>query len=145
MPQEEGMSFSPAFASDLSLSSPEGSLVSISIRVAPRSLESLLEALAKVEFPINPQIYHEAEIVFLHSDGREAPALTTLVEFPAYLRRLEEVYRALESEGFDRESVVVTSMLDQLRSSGITEPSGSRPGWVVRSRRKASFPPQVEP
>jgi hypothetical protein len=136
MPQEEGMSFSPAVAPDLSLSSAEGALVSISIHVDPRYLESLLEALAKVEFPINPQLYHEAEILILHPSGRQEPALATLVEFPAYLGRLEEVYQALEGGGFDREAVLVTGMLDELRSPDQAQPSGSRPGWVVRSRRR---------
>ena len=38
----------------------EGVLVSVSIHVDPRHLESLLEALAHLQFPINPQIYHDA-------------------------------------------------------------------------------------
>jgi len=39
-----------------SLSTAEGALVSVSIHVEPHRLESLLEALALVSFPINPQI-----------------------------------------------------------------------------------------
>jgi len=46
----------------------EGELVAVSITVNPRDLEALLEALASVDFPINPQICHaESE---------------TMVEFP---------------------------------------------------------------
>lgn len=130
------MSSSPAFASNARLSSTEGALVSVSIRVEPRDLEDLLEALAKVDFPINPQIYHEAEIILLDSQGLEHSELTTLVEFPAYLGRLEGVYGAIESEGFARESVLVTSMLDELRSPALTEPAGAPSGWNVRSRRR---------
>ena len=44
-----------------SLSGREGDLISVSINVDPRYLESLLEALAQVSFPINPQIYHDAQ------------------------------------------------------------------------------------
>ena len=36
----------------------EGELVAVSISVSPRDLEALLEGLAHVDFPINPQIYH---------------------------------------------------------------------------------------
>ena len=43
-----------------SLSTAEGALVSVSIHAEPHCLESLLEALAQVSFPINPQIYHDA-------------------------------------------------------------------------------------
>ena len=36
----------------------EGELVAVSISVSPRDLEALLEGLACVDFPINPQIHH---------------------------------------------------------------------------------------
>ena len=79
----------------------------------------MLEALAQVSFPINPQIYHDAAIVYVYPDRpprrREA---TTLVEFPAYAARLDEVRRAVESHGFDPASVHVTAHAgrDPLRS-----------------------------
>jgi hypothetical protein len=130
------MSTASAFVPSVALSSTEGALVSIAIRVEPRHLESLLEALARLEFPINPQIYHEAEIVFLDANGDEELVATTLVEFPAYLGRLNDVYRALEAEGFESDSVLVTSMLEELRSSGFPEPAGPKSGWAVRSRRR---------
>jgi hypothetical protein len=88
----------------LSLPDSEGALVSISIQVAPRNLESLLEALARIDFPINPQIYHDA-----------APG--TVVEFPAYENHLSEVYRALQSFGFDPGCVSVTPMLEAIQAS----------------------------
>jgi hypothetical protein len=36
----------------------EGDLVSLRISVEPRLLEDLLEALAQLDFPVNPQLYH---------------------------------------------------------------------------------------
>jgi hypothetical protein len=134
------MSFSPALAPNFSLSSSEGDLVSIAICVEPRRLETLLETLARVGFPINPQICHEAVIAFPRADEREETAVTTLVEFPAYLGRLEEVYRALESEGFERDAVQSTSMLEELRSGNSSAPHGSGPRWVVRSRKPLPGP-----
>jgi hypothetical protein len=134
------MSTASAFVPGLALSSTEGALALISIRVEARHLESLLEALARLEFPINPQIYHDAEIVFLRPNADEEPVATTLVDFPAYLGRLEDVYRALEAESFDRDSVLVTSILDELRSPGLPDPAGPKPGWAVRSRHRPPAP-----
>ena len=54
-----------------SLSTAEGTLISISIDVEPHSLESLLDALAQISFPVNPQIYHDAVMVYRYADGRE--------------------------------------------------------------------------
>ncbi len=63
------------------LFSPEGELVFLRISVEPRLLEELLEALAQLSFPVNPQLYHRpAQVV---------------VEFPAYSERLGEVRSAL--------------------------------------------------
>ena len=77
-----------------------GELISISVHVKPRDLESILEALASVEFPINPQI--------IHSDGR----CDTVVRFPAYTGELGDVYRALARYGFERDHVRVTGALE---------------------------------
>ncbi len=74
--------------------------MSVSIQVAPRHLESLLEALASIPFPINPQIYHGA--------------LRTLVEFPAYENHLAEVRRAIQAFGFDPDCLAVTSMMEAI-------------------------------
>ena len=93
--------WSNAVPTSLLLSDSEGALVSVSIRVAPRHLESMLEALAAIAFPINPQIYHEPS--------------STLVEFPAYENHLNQVRRAIEAYGFDSECLRVTSMLDAIR------------------------------
>ena len=90
------------------LTGSEGTLVSVSIDVDARYLESLLEALAQVSFPVNPEIYHDAAIVYRYADGRERAEDTTLVEFPAYAGRLDEVRRALEAYGFDSAALHVT-------------------------------------
>ncbi|HWB85922.1 MAG TPA: hypothetical protein VG675_17395 [Bryobacteraceae bacterium] len=106
-----------------SLSGSEGALVSISIHVDPRDLEFLLEVLSQVHFPINPQIYHEAELVYVYSSGREEAESTTLVEFPAYAGQLDEVRHTLETHGFDPDSVHVTGMLDDIHAGSLLEPA----------------------
>ena len=81
------------------LSGNEGVLVSVSVDVDARSLESLLDVLSQVTFPINPQIYHGA---------------VTTVEFPAYESRLEEVRLTLQSEGLRPSRVRAVSMLTKV-------------------------------
>ena len=83
------------------LSGNEGELVSVSVEVEARHLESLLDALARVSFPVNPQIYHDA---------------VTLVEFPAYAQQVEEVREALAAFGFDPSQVRILDMLARLRA-----------------------------
>jgi hypothetical protein len=87
-------------AAALPLLGTEGALVSVSISVEPPRLEALLDALAHLDFPINPQIYHEA---------------STIVEFPAYEKRLPEIRGLLETCGFPAKSVAATAMLDSIR------------------------------
>jgi len=89
------------------LSGSEGELVSVSISVDPRELESLLEALAHVEFPINPQIYH--------AEGHFPDAKTTIVEFPAYSGGLAQVHGALAAAGFDEGAIRVRGMLEEIQ------------------------------
>ena len=119
-----------------SLSGSEGNLISVSINVEARFLESLLEALAQASFPINPQIYHDAAMVYVYADDREEIEATTLVEFPAYGGQLEEVRRALEMYGFDPASLQVTSMLDEIQSDCQPEPAPLGAGYVMRYRVK---------
>jgi hypothetical protein len=83
------------------LSGREGELVSVSISVDPRDLEALLESLASVKFPVNPQIHHGAR---------------TSVEFPAYAGDLGQVRTCLEAGGFDPGSIRVVSMLEEIHS-----------------------------
>jgi hypothetical protein len=76
----------------------EGELVSLRVAVEPRLLEDLLEALARLDFPVNPQLYHR-------------PALVT-VEFPAYSARVDEVRDTLQRHGFSPASLEVASGLE---------------------------------
>ena len=64
----------------------QGELVSLSVATEPKLLEDLLETLASLDFPVNPQLYHRPAQV--------------LVEFPAYSSQVEQVSDALRREGF---------------------------------------------
>jgi hypothetical protein len=75
----DAASLSPALRGE------EGDLVSVRISVEPKHLEALLEVLAGLEFPINPQLYHN------HA--------ATVVEFPAWGGRLTEIREALRRAG----------------------------------------------
>jgi hypothetical protein len=77
----------------------EGELVSVSISVEPRDLEALLESLATLDFPINPQIYHGSR---------------TAVEFPAYRGRLEQVQTAVA--GVNSADICVKGMLEEIHA-----------------------------
>lgn len=59
----------------------EGELISLCIATDPKLVEELLEALASLDFPVNPQLYHRPAEV--------------LVEFPAYLNQVERVREEL--------------------------------------------------
>jgi hypothetical protein len=118
------------------LSGSNGTLVSVSIHVDPRHLESLLEALAQASFPINPQIYHDALLVYRFADGREENEATTLVEFPAYAGQLSEVEQSLKAYGFDPSSIHVTTMLDEIHAAWVAEPAPNGARYVSRYRVK---------
>ena len=96
-------SWSNCSSGGLSLCGTEGELVSVRVSVTPRLLEELLEALAEISFPINPQVRHNGA------------SQATLVEFPAYAGRLQEVKDVLRRAGFDARAVEVTSMLEEIR------------------------------
>lgn len=130
----------PAATAETNLSGREGALVSVSIHIEPRFLESLLETLATVPFPVNPQIYHDAAVVYVYADGHEETEATTLVEFPAYAGQLEEVRRALEGYGFDSSCIQVTGMLHEIHADRIPEPAPAGAPYVARYRRKSLAP-----
>jgi hypothetical protein len=119
-----------------SLSTAEGALISISVHVEPHSLESLLDALAQVRFPINPQIYHDAALVYRYADGREEIESVTLVEFPAYSSWVDDVRRALEAYSFDAECVRVTAMLEEIQAESQPEAAPDGAAYVSRHRLK---------
>jgi hypothetical protein len=118
------------------LSTAEGALVSVSIHVQPHCLESLLESLAQVSFPINPQIYHDAALVYRYPDGRDETESITLVEFPAYEDRLDEVRRAVQSYGFEADCIQAIGMLDEIQSDLQAEAAPEGAPYVSRVRLK---------
>ena len=95
--------WSTAGAAPLPLFGTEGALVSVSISIESPHLEALLDVLARLDFPINPQIYH-------------ATGPDTVVEFPAYENRLPEIRMALEARGFPGRSATATAMLESIRA-----------------------------
>jgi hypothetical protein len=78
-------------------------------------------------------------------DGSEEIEATTLVEFPAYVGRLEDVYHALDAYGFSRDAVSVTSMLDELRAKRplVLEPVEPGSQRVVRYAKSAQAGPRT--
>ena len=82
------------FPSEAALFGREGELISLSIAIEPKLLEDLLEALAGLDFPVNPQLYHRPAQV--------------LVEFPAYSNQVEQVREVLQQQGFDAAGIQVS-------------------------------------
>lgn len=76
------------FEDSVPLASAQGELLSISIEADPRNLEDLLDRLGQSQYPIDPQIYHDA-----HIEGRTV----TLVEFPAYPAWVDEIQRLVNN------------------------------------------------
>ena len=81
----------------------EDELVSLRVSVEPRLLEDLLEALARLDFPVNPQLYHRP--------------LQVTVEFRASSTRVDDVRAALINHGFSASSLEVTRVLALTRNS----------------------------
>jgi hypothetical protein len=114
----------------------EGELVSISVTVEPRDLEDLLDVLAALEFPVNPQIYHDASVVYVDRDGTERVEPSTLVEFPAYGGQVEEIRTVLDAYGFRGHAVSVSSMLEEIHGGERPEPGPPGVGFAYRVVRK---------
>jgi hypothetical protein len=74
-----------------------GELVGLRIPVEPKLLEDLLEALASLDFPVNPELCHQPGVV--------------RVEFPAYAGHIEDVRVVLQDCGFDPGSLEVFGIL----------------------------------
>ena len=118
------------------LSGSSGALISISIDVQARDLELLLETLARLSFPVNPQIYHDAAMVYVYPDGRREIESATLVEFPAYASLLDEVRQALAASGFGPGCLQVTDMLSEIHAEPRLEPAPPGSPYAGRFRRK---------
>ena len=91
-----------ATARDSALFGLEGELVNLQISVEPRLLEDLLDTLAELDFPLNPQLYHLPSSV--------------LVEFPAYSTRVDQVRETLDRRGFSRSALDVQPSVAAVRS-----------------------------
>jgi hypothetical protein len=89
--------------SESALFGREGELISLRIATEPKLLEELLEALASLDFPVNPQLYHRPTEV--------------LVEFPAYSSQVEQVRDALARQGFPSGDIQVRRPLARAQAS----------------------------
>jgi len=81
----------------------EDELVSLRVSVEPRLLEDLLEVLAGLDFPVNPQLSHR-------------PAHVT-VEFPVSSTQVDDVRDALSNHGFSAFSLEANRVLALTRNS----------------------------
>jgi hypothetical protein len=79
----------------------EGELLTVQVTLEePRRLETLLDILVALPFPVNPEI--------IHSDA-DGPTVT--VEFPAYANFLPAISRALTGAGFSAEALSTRAAL----------------------------------
>lgn len=83
-------------------STPEGELIQIRVSTEPWHLESVLDCLASLSFPINPQIYH---------------GIPTVVEFPGYLNQVPDIRKSFEENGLDPATIQTSSMLEAIRAA----------------------------
>lgn len=122
-----------------SLVGSEGELITVGITVEPRRLEVLLEALGRLDFPVNPEIYHEACVVGVRADGSEEERSVLLVEFPAWSNRLPEVHRAMDELGFPSHALSWAPLLSSLRQPAVAvaAPPDSPYRLLIRYRSKA--------
>jgi hypothetical protein len=86
------------------LGGQDGELISLRIAVEPRLLEDLLETLAGLPFPVNPQLKQ-----------RLGDAAASVVEFPAYESQLEAVRQALSGDNFPDAELDVRSMMEEIK------------------------------
>ena len=124
-------------AAPVSLASAEGELLAVRISIEPRWLEKLLDALAHLEFPISPQIYHQAALRYIYADGHERWEPTTTVEFPAYARWLPSLQGTLEQAALPGARLAARSMLEDLKADCEIQPgpAGSPYHSVIWYRR----------
>ena len=85
---------------------------------------------------MNPQIYHDAALVYRYADGHTHSESITLVEFPAYEGRLDEVRRTVQAYGFQPDCIHAIAMLDEIHSGLQPEPAPEGAAYVSRSRVK---------
>jgi hypothetical protein len=122
-----------------SLHGAEGELVSVRIAIQPRLLERVLDLLAGLEFPINPQLYHDAATISVREDGQSRAEPATIVEFPAWSSRLAAIGDALARSGLDPVRLTLTDMLDDIHAE--PAPLGARKATTLGSRHTFSTAP----
>ncbi|MEO8027555.1 MAG: hypothetical protein ABI823_13830 [Bryobacteraceae bacterium] len=83
------------------LAGPEGELLLVRIEVPAARLETVLDCLATVPFPLNPELHH----------GHPRSA----VEFPAYGPWLPQLRATLDAVGLGETTLSISPMLDVLR------------------------------
>ncbi len=125
-----------SFPETPSLGGADGELISVTITVEPRLLEGLLDILARLDFPINPQLYHDAATVYQCPDGTRMLQPVAIVEFPAWADRLAKVRDALLAAGFRADCLSAKNMLEDIRSTAVEEPAppGAPYKAIVRSK-----------
>jgi hypothetical protein len=123
-------------ATQSALSTEEGELLLVSIALEPRRLEYLLETLARLPFPVNPQIFHDASVLYQYPDGREESETATLVEFPTYDVHLAEVREAISAAGLEPGSLHTINMLSELHGEPVAEPAPAGAKYLLRYRIK---------
>ena len=74
--------------------------------------------------------------MYRYADGRREGRSATLVEFPAYEGRLDEVRAALQSYDFSPECLHAVSMLDEIQAEQHVEPAPAGAPYVSRCRVK---------
>jgi hypothetical protein len=79
-----------------SLCGSDGELVMVRVVVAAQDLEEALEALAGLEFPVNPELLHRG--------------VETTIEFPAYAQKVPSIHASLG----DGARIETVSMLAQI-------------------------------
>lgn len=131
----------PPTHASAALSGREGELLSIAVDVAPRDLEDLLEALATLDFPVNPQIFHDAAVVYVAADGSERGEPATLVEFPAYGGRLPRIREVLAAYGFGGDRLHAGSMLEEMHADYYQETAPAGAAYRFRVLRKHAHAP----
>jgi hypothetical protein len=119
-----------------SLRGAGGELILISIAVEPRSLESLLDTLAELPFPVNPEIYHNADVTRIYPDGRQECEPAVLVDFPAWEYNLEAVREALSARGFPPEALSARNLLEGMAAESETLPAPQGAPYAAIVRRK---------
>ena len=94
-----GVSLNPVCATPV-LAGRDGELLLVRIRIPSSRLESILDSLAELPFPINPELHHGFP--------------DSTVEFPAYASRKPEIRKALNAAGLSNVEFDASPMLAAL-------------------------------